>query len=479
MAYAIENRDAASLGRHQLGSKQVPGPHKLPLIGLFLEIRSDPLGFAIRTANQHGDIASFRLGGNTVFMVNRPEFFHHVLVDNYRNYHKSDFYKAVRPIFGNGLVTSEDGTWKRQRQLAQPAFHRKQIANISAGMVDEIDLMLDDWQHAARDGSPVDVAAETMELALGNIARAMFGTDVRDEFQTINDAIAVVLRRGEKEIWSPFALPYWVPTPTNLRARRAVKKLDNIVYRVINDRRSGESNGDDLLSMLLSARYEDSGEGMTDAELRDQVLTILVAGHETVGTAASIIFYLISKHPEVERRLTVEIDDVLGGRRPSFADLPRLEYTSMVVQEALRLYPSAWTISRKALKDDMLGEHEIPAGSTVMLSPYVLHRNPKIWPNPEAFVPERFTADEVARRDRTTFVPFGGGPRMCIGANFALTELQLLIARTYQRYRLSAVPGFKLNLEPMISLRPVGGVMMQVGETEKTEQSAAFATAAE
>jgi len=209
------------------------------------------------------------------------------------------------------------------------------------------------------------------------------------------------------------------------------------------------------------------------------VLTILVAGHETVGTAASIIFYLISNHPDVERRLVREIDEVLAGRRPSFDDLRHLEYTSMVVQEALRLYPSAWTISRKALKDDKLGEHEIPAGSTVMLSPYVLHRNPRIWPNPEAFMPERFSADEVARRDKTTFVPFGGGPRMCIGANFALTELQLLVARTYQRYRLNTLPGFKLNLEPMISLRPVGGVMMQVRDTQKAEQSAAFATAAE
>jgi len=482
MAYAIESREAASLDRQNFGSntsEHVPGPHRLPVIGLFLEIRSDPLGFALRMANQHGDIASFRLGGNTVFMANHPEFFHHVLVENYRNYHKSDFYKAVRPIFGNGLVTSEDDTWKRQRQLAQPAFHRKQIANIASGMVDEIDLMLDGWEQASRDGAPVDVAAQTMELALGNIARAMFGTDVRDEFETINDAIAIILRRGEKEIWSPLALPYWAPTPTNLRARRAVKRLNKIVYRVIDERRRGESTGEDLLSMLLSARYEDSGDGMTDAELRDQVLTILVAGHETVGTAASIILHLISKHPEVERRLVREIDEVLGGRRPGFDDLRHLEYTSMVVQEALRLYPSAWTISRKALKDDKLGEHEIPAGSTVMLSPYVLHRNPKIWPNPEAFVPERFSADEVARRDKTTFVPFGGGPRMCIGANFALSELQLLIARTYQRYRLNAVPGFKLNLEPMISLRPVGGVMMQVRDTEKTEQSAAFATAAE
>jgi len=478
-ADAIDTREAASLDRPHLGSEPARGPRKLPIIGLFLEIRSDPLGFAIRTANRYGDIASFRLGGNTVFMLNRPEFFHHVLVENYRNYHKSDFYKAVRPIFGNGLVTSEDATWKRQRQLAQPAFHRQQIAAIAAGMMDEIDLMLDGWAQAARDGSPIDVAAQTMELALGNIARAMFGTDVRDEFKNINESIAIILRRGEKEIWSPFPLPFWVPTLRNLRARQAVRRLDRIVYRVIDEHRQGEGKAKNLLTMLLSARYEDSDDGMTDTELRDQVLTILVAGHETVGTAAANIFYLVSKHPHVERRLVREIEEVLGDRRPCLEDLRRLEYTSMVVQEALRLYPSAWTISRKALKDDKIGGREIPAGSTIMLSPYVLHRNPDIWRNPEAFLPERFNADDVARRGKNTFVPFGGGPRACIGANFALTELQLLLVRTYQRYRLHAVPGFKLNLEPMISLRPAGGVMMQVRDAQPAGQTGYFAAAAE
>jgi len=441
---------------------QAPGPKGLPLIGPIREIRDDPLGFSVRMARTYGEITQFNLGPNRVFMLNRPEFFQHVLVDNYRNYHKSKFYKAVGPIFGNGLVTSDGETWKRQRQLAQPAFHRQRIADLAAGMAEEIHVMLDQWDVAAQSGQSIDTLALCMELALGNITRAMFGSDVRAQFDTINSSIGTILRRAENQIWSALPVPYWMPTPANIGAWRAAKRLDRIVDALIAERDGDNDERGDLLSMLLTARYPDTGEAMPHEQLRDEVRTILIAGHETVGSTAGFITYLVSKHPDIERRMVSEIDSALNGTRPTFEDLPKLKYTNMIVREALRLYPSAWTISRQALEDDRIGPYDIRKGSTIMLSPYVMHRNPKYWNNPEAFIPERFTPEEIERRPKHSYVPFGGGPRGCIGDHFALTELTLLTAMIYQRFTLQVEPGYQLRPEPMISLRPVGGVAMHV-----------------
>lgn len=445
-----------------VGTPPVPGPKGLPLIGPIREIRDDPLGFSVRMARTYGEITGFNLGPHKVFMLNRPEFFRHVLVDNWRNYHKSRFYKAVGPIFGNGLVTSDGETWKRQRQLAQPAFHRKRIADLATGMTEEIHGMLNQWDAAAADGRSINTLTACMELALGNITRAMFGTDVRSEFETINQSIGTILRRAESQIWSALPVPYWFPSRMNIGAWRAARRLNDIVDRLIAERSEDGDERGDLLSMLLSARYEDTGKGMAHEQLRDEVRTILIAGHETVGSTAAFITYLVSKHPDIERRVVEEVDTVLRGRRPGFEDLRGLQYTNMVVREALRLYPSAWTISRQALQDDQIGPYHVPKGSTIMLSPYVMHRNPKYWNNPEAFVPERFAPEEVEQRQSHTYVPFGGGPRGCIGDNFALTELTLLTAMIYQRFTLQVVPGYTLRPEPMISLRPVGGVAMTV-----------------
>lgn len=462
----IDKRHAGLGTEPTPAQRRAPGPRGLPLLGVAHHVRNDPLGFSLRMAREYGGMVAFKLATNQVFMMSRPEYFQHILVDNYRNYHKSAFYQTLRPIFGNGLVTSEGETWKRQRQLAQPSFHRKRLDDIARGMAGEIGAMLDGWGRRATRGEPVDVAAEAMELALGNIAHAMFGTDVRDEFRAINRDIAIILRRAEQRIWSPLTAPAPLPTPANLRSRRATAGLDRIVYRVIRERRETGEDRLDLLSMLLAARYEDTGEGMTDEELRDMVLTILVAGHETVGTAAAIVYYLVSKHPDVEARLTAEVDAVLGGRTPTFADLHDLPYVGQVVQEALRLYPSAWTISRQALADDAIDGVRIPAGATTMLSPYIMHRNPEFWDNPEAFDPSRFEPEQVARRPKHAYVPFGGGPRTCIGANFALTELKLLLAMTCQRFRMQLVPGCRLVLEPMISLRPSAPLTMTLRARE-------------
>ena len=446
----------------RLPRSQAPGPKGLPLLGPVREIRNDPLEFSVRMARVYGEITQFSLGPHQVFMLNRPEFFQHVLVDNYRNYHKSRFYKAVGPIFGNGLVTSDGETWKRQRQLAQPAFHRQRIATMADGMVDEIGHMLDRWEEVAQSGGSIDTLAACMELALGNITRAMFGTDVRSQFDTINQSIGAILRRAESQIWSALPVPYWLPTRANVGAWQAARRLDDIVDELIAGRAGEGEDRDDLLSMLLSARYSDTGQPMPHEQLRDEVRTILIAGHETVGSTAGFITYLVSKQPDVHRRLVKEIDAVLCGNRPTFADLPNLKYTNMIVREALRLYPSAWTISRQALEDDQIGPYHIPKGSTIMLSPYVMHRNPKYWSNPEAFIPDRFAPDEVERRPKHSYLPFGGGPRGCIGDHFALTELTLLTAMIYQRFTLQVVPGYKLRPEPMISLRPIGGVSMDI-----------------
>jgi cytochrome P450 len=368
----------------------------------------------------------------------------------------------MKPMMGEGLLTSDGDFWRRQRRLSQPAFHRQQIGAFAGTMTSIAEEMLERWQPVAARGQLIDVSAEMIRLTLSIVSKTLFNTDVGAEANTVGEAITVAFKEFDRRLAALFTLPDVVPTPSRRRLHNAIQTLDRVVYRIIEERRRAGEDIGDLLSMLVFARDEETGESMSDKQLRDEVMAIFLAGHETTANALNWIWYLLSKHPAVERRLHDELAAVLGGRIPTLEDLPKLSYTTMVIEESLRLYPPAWVIERRSIAADQIGPYVIPPGSTIIPSQYITHRHPAFWDNPEGFDPERFTPERVAARPRFAYFPFGGGPRVCIDNNFAMMELQLILATVTQRYRLALVPGHPVELDPMITLRPRYGILMDL-----------------
>ena len=431
-------------------ARRAPGPR-----GLFSgwKLLNDPLPLIEKNFVKYGDLVHLRLFGFNVFTVGHPEGIKHVLQDNHRNYRKSADYKLLARILGQGLVTSEGDLWLRQRRLMQPMFHRQKIAAFGAMMTDCTLGMLERWRGFAERSEAFDVTAEMMRLTLHIVGRALLTMDLTRQADSISRNMTIANERfGNGDIGM---LAPWLPTPTNIRFRSAVDTLRQIVLDIIAARRREGRDYGDLLSMLLAVRDEDTGEGMNNEQLRDEVLTLILAGHETTATALSWTWYLLSQHPEVERKLHAELDAVLGGRAPTTGDLANLTYTGMVIDEAMRLYPPVWAIGREAIEADEIMGCRIPKGSSIMASQWLAHRHPAFWENPDAFDPERFSAERAAGRPRYAYFPFGGGPRMCIGNIFALTEAQLVLATVAQRYRLKLAPHHPIELQPLITLRPL------------------------
>ncbi|WP_162913098.1 cytochrome P450 [Rhodospirillaceae bacterium SYSU D60014] len=454
-----------------------PGPAGLPIVGIGPEIRRDPLAYLTSLAQRCGDVVHLNLGRQRVFLLNHPNHVAHVLQANYRNYRKSDFYDKVRPTFGDGLVTSEGDFWRRQRKLAQPAFHRERIEALAKVMTDATGEMLRRWEStAAQDaagGATLDITTEMFRLTLDIVLRSLFGADLRDDFPKVAQSVATMLEISERRMWAFVDLQDHLPTRNYWRTRHAVRTLDEVVYRIIAERRRSGERRDDLLGMLLEARDADTGEGMSDRQLRDEVTTLLVAGHETTANALTWIWYLLSKHPQAARQVRAEIDTVCGGRMPNAEDARALTYTKLVIQEAMRLYPPAWTISRAAIEDDEIGGYAVPAGSPVMLCPYIIHRHTDYWENPEGFDPERFLPERSVGRPKFAYFPFGGGPRICIGNSFAMMEIPLVLAMAMRAYDLHLVPGHRVEPLPAISLRPKNGMIMSVRRRAAAAKQAA------
>jgi cytochrome P450 len=431
------------------------------VLGVLPQLRSDPVGTFLDAADRYGDIAHLKAGPYHGFLLSDPADIKHVLQDNARNYHKSPLYERLRDSLGNGLLTSEDSFWLRQRRLAQPAFHRQRLTAMADAMVSCIERMLERWEHPASSGKPIDLVAEMMAVTQAIIVRTMFSTDLGATADIVNRTWPVINRRIGETFWST-KLETTLPLPANRRFKRALGELDAVVYRIIADRRHTRRDDADLLSMFLSARDEETGAGMTDRQLRDEVMTMLLAGHETTSLALSWTYYLLSRQPESEQRITDEVDRVIGDRRPAFADVDQLVYTRRVLEESLRLYPPAWGFSRLALGDDEIGGYRVPKGSIVFLIPFVIHRRPKLWPNPERFDPDRFAPEHESARPRFAYIPFGGGPRGCIGNQFAMLEAQLIVAAIAQRYRIELVPEQRIRPEPLITLRPTPGIRARI-----------------
>jgi cytochrome P450 len=437
-----------------------PPPHLrgLPLIGNLLDLRRDPLELFAEVATL-GDVVALRFAHVQYYFVNSPAAVRHVLVDNNKNYVKSPSYKALKLILGEGLVTSEGEFWRRQRRLSQPAFHRDRIASFVDAMVDETDRMLARWDEHV--GEVMDIHSEMMALTLRIVARTLFSTVVGPEAEAIREAIGVAIHYANDYAEALIKPPRWLPTPRNFRFKRSLKTLDELVFRIIDARRRGENAGaGDLLAMLMAATED--GRGMTDVQLRDEVMTLVTAGHETTANALSWTFHLLSQNIEVERRLRREVESAIGDRAPKVEDAPRLKYAAMVVQESMRLFPPVWALERQALEEDVVGGCLIPKSGLVAISPFFLHRHRAYWDNVEAFDPDRFAPEHVEGREKFAYLPFGAGPRMCIGMGFAMTEAQMILTRIEQRFRLELLPGHKVEPEPVVTLRPRTGLLMRI-----------------
>jgi cytochrome P450 len=443
---------------------RVPGPQGYPVVGALPQVMKDPLQFLSRMVREYGDVVHLGgFGSQQFYFVSHPRDIEHVWKTHSRNYVRGSNFRMLKPLGGNGLFLNEGEPWKSQRRLLQPAFHVPRLM----GMVNTINAstaaMLERWRRGIVPGEPFDLEHEMMDLLIEVSVKTLFGTEVAGDAATVHKAITTAFSILHRKVLSPVPSPWWVPFPANTRFMRAVASLDEVVYRIIEERRKSGAEGDDVLSTLLSVRDED-GNPMPDRQIRDEVVTMLVAGHESTGTSLSWTLYLLSRYPSVMRQVEEEMEDVLGGRTPEFQDVPKLKYLAMVLKEGLRLYPPFWMLTRTPVEDDVVGGHRVGAGSILMFSSYVTHRRPEFWANPEAFDPERFLPEEVEKRPQFAYFPLGGGPRVCIGGRLAEMQSLLVLASVLQRYSLHAVPGQRVEPAAMLSLRPKGGLWMTLHE---------------
>jgi cytochrome P450 len=424
------------------------------------EMVRDMLGLFTRTAREFGGIAQFKLLNSTYFLITNPDYVKYILQDNHKNFIRGRSIETGRSLLGNGLPLIDGDFWLHERRLLQPAFHRERIAGLTTTASYVIDSFIQHWELNARGGQPLDLDEEMMRMTLTVIIKSMFSADIDDKIQSLSHAFNVsskfMLWRSQ-QLWAP---PLSIPIPRNLEYNRALRVLNDTIYPLIAEARNYPK--DDLLSMLLEMRDEKTGQGMSDRQARDEVVTIFFAGHETTAAAMTWAFYLLSEHPDVEQRVREELKTVLNGRTPTFADLQKLSYTQQVINEVLRLYPAAYLFAREAVTQDVIDGYPIPPKTLIFITPFITHRDPKCWPDPETFDPDRFAPEQVASRPRHHYYPFGEGPHVCIGNNFALMEMQLILAAALQRFRLRLVPGHPIAFKPEATLRPKYGMKMIV-----------------
>jgi len=432
-----------------------PGPKGHLVVGVLPEFRKDPAGFLETMARRYGDVVYIPLGRQHIYCLSHPDAIRDVLVTHQNKFKKSRMLERARVLLGDGLLTSEGDHHRRQRRLVQPAFHRDRLAGYGAVMVERAALVRDQW----KPGQSFDVLQEMMRLTLAIVAKTLFSTEVDSEADEIGDALTEVFSLFEI-ILLPFSeILEKLPLPAVRRFKRARQRLDETIYRLIAERRATGRDTGDLLSMLLLANDDEGSGGMSDQQVRDEALTLFLAGHETTADALTWAWYLLSQNPEIERAFHAELDRILGERLPSFEDLPHLRYIESVFAEALRLYPPGWGIGRRALEDFQAGEFLIPARSVVLMSPYAVHRDPRWFPDPLVFKPERWLLEDSSR-PKFAYFPFGGGARVCIGERFAWMEGTLLLATVGQHWRLRLEAGHRVETHARITLRPKHGMRM-------------------
>ncbi|WP_329215627.1 cytochrome P450 [Streptomyces sp. NBC_01485] len=509
MEQRTTTKDAAGEQRH-VQAEQAPGPVGSVLFGALSSFKKDTLRLLTELQRQYGGVARMKMGPYLVHQVTEPEAVKQVLQDNARNYVRGRFYRGFNLFFGRGMLTTDGAEWRTRRAVSRPFFHRAGLRARSGTVTDTVEELLARWEPSARSGDPVDITDDMMWLAMGVLGRMLFGVDLRRYADRLLPAVrfslkAMILTGEVKQL-----LPRWVPTAYQRRLKGHQQVLNDVMDEIIDLHRRGEGSPDSVVSALLKATHEVTGEPFNQRQIRAELKTLFLAGHETTGCALTWTLYAVAQHEDVRRRLDAELTEVLGGRVPTAEDVDDLPYLRAVVDESLRLYPPIWLFPRDAVADDRVGGYHISAGSTVIVPVYAAHHNPAVWDNPEAFDPERFcpahavrptnsgdgspdeigsangggtgsgTADENGsgarstprQRDRYDYFPFGGGARKCIGMDLALLELRLAVAMVVQRYRLQLVAGRPVSPAALVSLRPQPGVLMHIRPAERKAPTA-------
>lgn len=433
-----------------------PGPRRSRFGALTYRFTRDPLTFLTNLSRTYGELARYEMGGEQLYFVNNPHWIKDILVTHNKNFTKSRGLERTKKLLGNGLLTSEGAFHLRQRRLMQPAFHRERIATYAQAMVDYADQMRQSWS----DGRTIDVSQEMMRVTLSIAGKTLFDVDVESQAAEVGRALTDVM----ESFWltmMPFAEAMErLPVGPLHRSKIARQRLDAIIYGMIRERRASSRDRGDLLSMLLLAQDEDDGSTMTDQQVRDEAMTIFLAGHETTANALTWTWYLVSQAPDVEAALHDEVDRALGGRLPTIADLPSLAFVERVVTEAMRLYPPAWIIGRRAVDPYPIGAYVAPARAIFLMSTWVMQRDARFYDQPDRFLPDRWTPEFKAQLPKFAYFPFGGGPRQCIGESFAWMELVLVVATIAQRWKLALVPGHPVVPQPVVTLRTKHGMKM-------------------
>jgi cytochrome P450 len=451
-----------------------PKASGVPLVGALPGLLMERLDFLERAQQRLGDIFTLNLGVLDAIILCHPRHVQHVLVDEARKYGKGGpFWDSIRTFLGNGLPTSEGEFWKRQRRMMQPAFHHQRMVALTGKMGEAIDESLASWEQVARTGAPFDLAQGLSRMTMNVMVRALFGSGLEEaEVERVGPALAYIIEYMLGGTLTQ-GLPDWVPIPGRTRYQEAIRLIDAVVSRIIEQgRRSAEDES--LLSLLLHAVDTETGEQMTPAQLRDEVMSLFAAGYETTSVGLAWAFHLLTRHPESFQRMRTEVDEVLGERMPDFAGLRQLTYTRNVLQESLRLYSPAYWVPRTSSEEDELDGYRIPAGKMVLVFPHLIHHHPAIWEEPRRFDPDRFTPERSEGRHKQAWVPFGAGQRLCIGKEFSLLEGQLILARVAQRYEMSAVAGREPRVDIGTSLRVKGGVWVHLKAREPSGHRSAL-----
>lgn len=425
-------------------------------------VMKDKTDFFFSQRKEMGDTYLITSPFRNIIVTSNPLYIKQVLIDNSKNYGKSFAYDKLAMLLGNGLLTSDGDFWRKQRRLMQPAFYKEKLVKIADTMVVETQTMLQDWRQKADTGNLVDISFEMNKIALKIVTKSLFSSQLKGDMGEISHYITEVIKHGAARIDNPFLLPTWLPIPYNLYEKRCIEALDKIVYDMISERRNSTERFDDLLSMLMDTQDEDTGEKMSDRQLRDEVITIFMAGNETSANALAWTWYLLAQNPEKLAKVLAEIKNVLGDELPTMLKLRQLTYVKQVLDESMRLMPPAWIMGRKTLAADKFGEFDIPPNFNVVMPIWVVHRDPEIWENAEAFEPERFAPENMKDKHRFAYFPFGGGARQCIGNNFAIMEMQIVVAMVLQKYRLTLQENYELAYNPLVTLRPKNPIMMRI-----------------
>lgn len=436
-----------------------PQPKGQFLIGHLNGFKTDPIQFMMDAAADHGDIVLFKLLHKKIYFLNHPDYVKHVLLTNHKNYHKSPGYKPLRLLGGMGIFTSDGEQWMKQRKLYQPAFSFDSIKSYSACVLENAEQLAKFWQKSAENGASVNVSKDMMKITMGIISETLFSN--RIEFEShLWEAITYALEWiNDRALKNPFVLPANWPTAKNRKFHASVAALNEVIYAVIAEKKRNNTNPTDLLSRFMNPGGE--LQGLNPTELRDEIMTIFIAGHETSANVLMWVFYELSRNEAIQERLAEEVKK-LGNRSLNFEDLHQLEYTGQVLNETMRLYPPVWHLGRMNLAPDSIGGYELPAGSHVRMSPLVLHRHPDFWEDPNTFNPDRFSKEAIKSQDPYQFIPFGAGPRLCAGRNFAMMEMVLILATLSQKFKFSLLEDKKIEMGPLMTLRPKEDVILKL-----------------